>query len=192
MIRLPPLKTRAKMGTISLWCNIVAVLSGALTRTGPWGVGTPCGLPQFMFPFIFYRIAFIKARLFNGFFTCENSFRRCTIRNPEQEKSPYRAKNSGADFRCVFLLSLGERVLLTLISVWMGQGGQSIVAIANANPSACRNHHLAEALVVCALVIRIVFSCMGQCVLLSGMVGYDKAHTAHKPEVAQGSRSCIG
>ena len=109
-----------------------------------------------------------------------------------KKKARTERKSSGADFRCVFLLSLGERVLLTLISVWMGQGGQSIVAIANANPSACRNHHLAEALVVCALVIRIVFSCMGQCVLLSGMVGYDKAHTAHKPEVAQGSRSCIG
>ena len=30
--------------------SMIAVLSGIITRTGPWGAPTPRGLPQFMFP----------------------------------------------------------------------------------------------------------------------------------------------
>ena len=47
---MPPLKIQAETDIITPWCDIIAVLSAVSTRTGPWGVPAPCGLPAIMFP----------------------------------------------------------------------------------------------------------------------------------------------
>ena len=45
------LKERIESSIISSWRSYdTVVLSGYVTRTGPQGVGTPCGLPLFMSP----------------------------------------------------------------------------------------------------------------------------------------------
>lgn len=50
------LKLRAEPGIMLLWCDIFAVLSATITRTGPQGVGSTLRPAAFVFPGLFYSI----------------------------------------------------------------------------------------------------------------------------------------
>jgi len=50
------LKLRAEPGIMLLWCDIFAVLSASITRTGPQGVGSTLRPAAFVSPRLFYSI----------------------------------------------------------------------------------------------------------------------------------------
>ena len=49
----PALQKHDGIGIITPWRDIIAVLSAWITRTGPWGVGAPHGLPPICFQILF-------------------------------------------------------------------------------------------------------------------------------------------
>ena len=60
------------------------------------------------------------------------------------------------DERKIRAIIIGPPKCNTAMAAWMGQRGQALVEIADADAGADCNHHLIEALVVYAFVMRIV------------------------------------
>lgn len=64
------LKLRAEPGIMLLWCDIFAVLSASITRTGPQGVGSTLRPAAFVSPGLFYSITEKIAIAFSSKFEC--------------------------------------------------------------------------------------------------------------------------